>query len=103
MNKRENLLRALRRQNPEYIPFDMDLCPSQLERLKERTGTSNFHEYYDMSYRFVELNPTKLQQDYSKYYEGIKEELEPLNWNPEWGVMGISGGNAHFQQMLHRQ
>ncbi len=101
MTKRENLLRALRRDNPEYVPFDMDLCPAQIENLIKRTGTSNFHEYYDFDYRFVEMNPTKLQRDFSKYYEGIEGKLEPLNWNPEWGVMGIYGSTAHFQQMLH--
>ena len=101
MTKRENLLRALRRDNPEYVPFDMDLCPAQLERMKERTGTDDFHEYYDMAYRFVELKPTRLRRDFSKYYEGIEGKLEPLNWNPEWGVMGIGGSTAHFQQMIH--
>lgn len=101
MNKRENLLRALRRDNPEYVPFDMDLCPSQIENLIKRTGTANFHEYYDFDYRFVELKPTKLNRDFSKYYKGVAGKLEPLNWNPEWGVMGIYGSKAHFQQMIH--
>lgn len=101
MNKRENLLRALRRDNPEYVPFDMDLCPSQMERLKSRTGTADFKEYYDFAYRNVELKPTKLHRDFSKYYKGIEGKLEPLSWNPEWGVMGIHGSVAHFQQMLH--
>lgn len=101
MNKRENLLRALRRDSPEYVPFDMDLCPSQLENLKARIGTDDFREYYDFAYRYVELNPSKVKRDFSQYYKGIDGKLEPLNWNPEWGVMGIYGSTAHFQQMLH--
>ena len=101
MNKRENLLRALRREGPEYVPFDMDLCPSQLENLKKRIGTDDFREYYDFAYRYVELNPTRLNRDFSRYYEGVEGKLEPLNWNPEWGVMGIYGSTAHFQHMMH--
>lgn len=101
MNKRENLLRALRRDHPASVPFDMDLCPSQLENLKKRIGTEDFREYYDFAYRYVELNPTRLHTDFSPYYEGVEGKLEPLNWNPEWGVMGIYGSTAHFQHMLH--
>lgn len=103
MTKRENLLRALRRDHPEFVPFDMDLSPEQLKRFKERTGTEDFRGYYDFAYRYVELNPTKVHNDYSKYYADIEGDYEPLNWNPEWGVMGKSSktGELHFQQMLH--
>ena len=38
MNNRENVLRALRRNNPESVPFDFVLCPSQIERFEKETG-----------------------------------------------------------------
>lgn len=37
MNKRENMLRALRRDNPESVPFDFELCPSQIENFEKET------------------------------------------------------------------
>ena len=40
MNKRENMLRALRRDNPESVPFDFELCPSQIENFEKRNGSS---------------------------------------------------------------
>ncbi len=101
MNKRENLLRALRRDNPEYVPFDMDLCPSHVQRFKERTGTADFREYYDFPFRFVEILPSKHVADYSAYYGGSLEGLEPLSWNAEWGIMAKGGSLEHFQHMLH--
>jgi Uroporphyrinogen-III decarboxylase len=102
MNKRENLLRALRREQPEYVPIEFTLCPSHIDAFEKMHGTRDYEAYYDFAFRYVELNPTKLQQDYSKYYEDVEGEYEPLNWNPEWGVMGKSGSKGeHFQEMLH--
>lgn len=102
MNKRENLLRALRRDNPEYVPIDFTLCPSHVAAFEKVHGTSDYQEFYDFAYRYVELNPTKIAPDYSKYYTDVKEDYEPLNWNPEWGIMGKRGStNNHFQEMLH--
>ncbi len=101
MNKRENMLRALRRDNPESVPFDFELCPSQIENFEKRNGTRNYREYFDFPMRYVELNPTKQINDYSKYYQDVEGPIEPLEWNPEWGVMGKRGSIAHFQEMLH--
>lgn len=101
MNKRENLLRALRREKPEYVPIEFELCPDQLEAFENAHGTKDFRAYYNFAFRYVELNPTRQLNDYSKYYQDIDGELELLSWNPEWGVMGRKGRMAHFQEMLH--
>lgn len=101
MNKRENMLRALRRDCPESVPFDFELCPSQAERFEKKFGTRNYREYFDFPMRYIEPHPSQHLNDYSKYYEGVKEEMEPIEWNPEWGVMGIKGTLEHFQRMLH--
>ena len=101
MTKRENLLRALKREEPAYVPIDFDLCPSLNETFKSRTGASDFREYYDFPYRYVEIHPTRHPCDYSRYYTDVREKISPISWNPEWGVMGITGSLAHFQEMLH--
>ena len=101
MNKRENLLRALRRDNPEYVPVEMELCPSLLDAFEEKYGTRDFREHYDFAFRYIEPKPTKITNDYSKYYQGVEGEIEPLSWNAEWGIMGRGGSLEHFQEMLH--
>lgn len=101
MNKRENLLKALRRDNPEYVPCDFELCPSHIEAFEKAHGTKNYREYYDFPCRYIDLKPSQHVNDYSKYYEDIEGKIEPIDWNPEWGVMGKRGSVAHFQEMLH--
>ena len=101
MTKRENMLRALRRDHPETVPFDFELCPSQIDRFEQINGTRNYREFFDFPMRYVELNPSRHIHDYSRYYEGVPGPLEPLEWNPEWGVMGRRGTIAHFQEMIH--
>ena len=101
MNKRENMLRALRRDHPERVPFDFELCPSQKQAFKLRFGTDNYRAYFDFPMRYIELKPSRHVNDYSRYYTDVTDPYEPLEWNPEWGVMGIGGSLAHFQHMLH--
>ena len=101
MTNRENVLRALRRDNPERVPFEFVLCPSHIEEFKKRTGSDDYQEYYGFPIRYIELNPTKLRTDFSGYYDNLPADAEPLNWNPEWGIMGVAGSTAHFQEMLH--
>jgi len=101
MNKRENLLRALRRDNPEYVPVEMELCPSLLDAFEEKYGTRDFRSYYDFAFRYIEPKSTKITNDYSKYYQDVEGDIEPLSWNAEWGIMGRGGSLEHFQEMLH--
>ncbi|AQT68270.1 methylcobalamin:coenzyme M methyltransferase [Anaerohalosphaera lusitana] len=101
MTNRENFLRALRRDNPQKVPFEFVLCPSQVEELKRRTGTKDFREHFGFPLRYIELNPTKMDVDYSVFYDDLPADAEPLHWNPEWGIMGVAGSTAHFQEMLH--
>lgn len=101
MTNRKNVLRALRRDNPERVPFEFVLCPSYIEEFKRKTGSQDYLEYFGFPIRYVALNKTKKKTDFSKYYDSLPPNAEPLNWNPEWGVMGIQGSIAHFQEMLH--
>jgi uroporphyrinogen decarboxylase len=101
MTNRENVLRALRRDNPETVPFEFVLCPAHIENFRKKTGTEDYQQYFGFPIRYIELNETKLKTDFSKYYDNLPENTEPLNWNPEWGVLGVAGSVAHFQEMLH--
>ena len=55
---RENVLRALRRDNPEKIPFEFVLCPFHVREFEKRTGTKDYMKYFGFPFRYVEPNPT---------------------------------------------
>lgn len=78
MTQRENMLRALRRDEPESVPFDFELYPSQKERFKERFGTENYREYFDFPMRYIEPRPSRHLNDYNRYYRDIEGPIEPL-------------------------
>jgi uroporphyrinogen decarboxylase len=101
MTNRENVIRALRRDHPERVPFDMTLCPAHVENLKAKTGTADYHAYFQFPYRYVELEPSVKKIDYSSYYRNLPPTAKPLSWNPEWGVLSVPGSLAHFEEMLH--
>ncbi|MCL2128169.1 MAG: hypothetical protein FWH38_07940 [Treponema sp.] len=101
MTNRENVFRALRRDHPERVPFDMTLCPAHVETLKKKTGTEDYHAYFQFPYRYVELEKSARNCDYSRYYRNLPPQAQPLSWNPEWGVYSVPGHFAHFEHMLH--
>ena len=101
MNNRQNVLKALRRKNPSKVPFDFTLCPAQIEIFKQKTGHSDYMEFFDFPFRYIEPNKTNKNYDYKSFYKELPKEAKPLNWNPEWGIYGVNSGTAHFQDMLH--
>lgn len=101
MTNRENILRALRRQQPEQVGFDFVFSPALLKEFSRRTGREDYQEYYQFPVRFLELQPTRLQTDFTVFFDDLPPGTRPLDWNPEWGVMGSPGAVAHFQEMLH--
>jgi uroporphyrinogen decarboxylase len=97
VNKRENLLRALRRDRPEYVPFDLSLCPSLENELYKRTGNRDVESYFNLPYRSIEIAPTKYPVDYSRYFPDL-----PVNATiDEWGIGYLKGGMEHFYKFLH--
>lgn len=101
MTSRENILRAFRRQQPEQVGFDFVFSPALLEEFRRRTGREDYQEYYRFPLRCIELDPTRLTTDYSVFFDKLPPGTRPLDWNPEWGIMGAPGPTAHFQEMLH--
>ncbi|MDR3336451.1 MAG: hypothetical protein LBT16_04535 [Treponema sp.] len=116
MTNRENFLRALRRDNPKWVPFDITLCPFHEENLRKKlgahasgaaasnvtaAGSVDSKVHFGVPFRYVEPLPTKENIDYSKYYNNLPVNARPLSWNPDWGVYSIPGSVAHFEEMLH--
>ena len=101
MTNRENVLCALRREHPERVPFEFTLCPAHVAQFQQRTGSADYQEYFGFPIRYVELRATVKKTDFSRYYGALPAQTQPLGWNPEWGVMGVPGSVAHFQEMMH--
>lgn len=99
MTPRENLLAAMRRQNPEWVPISFSLCPSLQEEFVRRTGTDRYDEYYNFESRSFGMAPTKHMNDYSAYYD--MASLRKDAWIDEWGVGHVPGSTAHFNTFLH--
>ena len=101
MTNRDNILRAFRRQQPTTVGFDFVFSPALLEEFRRRNGHENYQEHYNFPLRCIELDPTRLTTDYTQFFDELPPGTRPLDWNPEWGIMGAPGPTAHFQEMLH--
>ncbi len=67
MTPGERVLTAMRREEPDRVPMQFSLCPSQMERFKKETGASSPAEYFGFGTRGVGIGRTKLKTDFSAY------------------------------------
>ena len=96
---RENILRALRRQDPLWVPWGLELCDFLLDVLSRRTAGRSPWEFFQLPYRYVGLNPTRLYGQYDDYYRDAR--LKPGTAIDEWGVAHEPVGLQHFTHMQH--
>ena len=98
MNARENFLRACRRDNPSWVPFDFSLCPSLQEEFTRRTGQTDYRAFFGMGMEVVGPAPTRRRTDFCGFY---RHPLLPTDSFNEWGIGSRAGSVAHFTEMLH--
>lgn len=97
MTPRENLLRAIRKEQPEYVPLFFSLCEELEESFQRRTGCRDYLSYYDIPIRNIHMHPSLHPVDFSAYYPSL-----PANTTiTEYGVANVSHGFKHFTKMLH--
>ena len=97
MTERENLIRVLRRKKPDHVPFYFELCPSLHEEFQRKTGQTDYNEYYQFPIRYIGLPPSRLQHDFTRYFDHLK----PGVFFNEWGVGFEPHGFEHFTVFLH--
>lgn len=51
LSKRENCLRAIRRQSPQWVPMDFTLTPDMEKNLSQHIKTTEIAEYFDLALR----------------------------------------------------
>ena len=84
MTRRENMIRILKRDGGERIPFTLGFTPRLHREFKERHGTGDVAEAYGFDHRTIGLMPSRTTLDTRKYYEG--RELKDGTWFDEHGV-----------------
>ena len=98
---RDNLLQTLNRQGYEWIPLDINLCPSQVEAFKKRFGHDNYLKYFNVPVRTVNIRMVSTYTDGRELF--INEELPDNTDIDEWGVGHSHGSETamHMTRMHH--
>lgn len=84
MTSRERVLRAMRRQIPDRVPFDLSwgLTPAAYDLFKSKTGQTSPEEYFGVDVRVLGGGPTKVVSDYSRYFKNLPAGATI----DEWGI-----------------
>jgi len=98
MNHRERILTALRRREPDRVPFDVKFTAPKYHEFVQRTGATDPYEYFELDYRYVPIKPPRSLPDFSRYFVGRVPDwpdmsatdfrLEPWPGNPDYFIMG---------------
>lgn len=98
MIPRERVLTALKRQEPDKVPMQFSLCPSQMERFGQETGSSSPAEYFGFGIRGVGIGSTKQRNDFSKYTVDFPAGARV----DEWGIGWVrTPSSYHFEHIVH--
>ena len=98
MTPGERVLTALRRQEPDRVPMEFSLCPSQMERFRKETGANSPSEHFGFGIRGIGIGSTKLKTDFSKYTADFPEGARV----DEWGIGWIKTPTSyHFEHIQH--
>jgi len=98
MNPRENVLAAMRRANPDRVPFGLSFTPPMYQMFVEKTGANNPAEYWDFDGRGTYFRSPTAIIDYSSY---LPNELPNGTYIDDWGIANVPGSMFHFTKMVH--
>jgi len=103
MTPRERVLAVLNRQIPDRLPREFKPTSPLMEVFKEKTGSDDPAEYFDLEVRDVVFSTPDDMADFSRYYpEGVPLLLNPAGWEVgEWGVGQVPGSLLHFIHIEH--
>jgi uroporphyrinogen decarboxylase len=97
LTARENLLRQIRREGAQWVPFEMGFTPAIQERFGRETGARSPSEYYHFPTRSVSAALPARPTNFAAFYD----DLPPGDQLDEWGIGHIPGGYYHFTLMAH--
>jgi uroporphyrinogen decarboxylase len=90
------VLTTLSRRIPDRVPKTMSLCPSQMARFRQETGSEDPHAYFDLEVRTVDPLPARNPADFARYLGDVPADARV----DEWGIAWIRG-DFHFERMIH--
>jgi len=104
LTPRENYLRAVRRQEPVWVPFYLGFTPGALAKFREATGREDYAEFFRFPWRWI--SPTGRDDEarpgeeaYEPYYAGVDR---PAGSRIDgFGVLRVPGSMYHFVKMVH--
>ena len=92
MNPRENVMALLRREPYEWVPVDLQLCPSLEEEYRRRTGAAvSYQDYFGLPWAGIgDIPMSKKDEQYLPYHPGLKAG----SYIDLWGVAHEPGSAA---------
>lgn len=92
MNPRENIMALLRREPYEWVPVDLQLCPSLEEEYRRRTGAAvSYQDYFGLPWAGIgDIPMSKKDEQYLPYHPGLKAG----SYIDLWGVAHEPGSAA---------
>ena len=92
MNPRENVMALLRREPYEWVPVDLQLCPSLEEEYRRRTGAAvSYQDYFRLPWAGIgDIPMSKKDEQYLPYHPGLKAG----SYIDLWGVAHEPGSAA---------
>ena len=98
MNKREEYLKTIARQQAKPIPYFFKLCKAVEDKFEAKYGHTNYPDFYDIPLREVFIRPTKLNiEDRFTKYLSSREVQGDIT---EWGIELKKSSVEHFSTMI---
>jgi len=98
LEPRNNLLAAMRRRDPQWVPFILSFTPPMQQLFEEKTGWGDPADYFDFDLRSTGFVSPEPPSDYRVYYP---DEYPKGSYLDEWGIMNIPGSMYHFTKMVN--
>jgi len=105
LSPRENILKALRRSEPEWVPFHLQFTQPMREIFErkigeQKAGETSDEEFYDFDFRGTEGGSWENQDKsvFLPYYDGKFPENAEINM---YGVAHRRGSMPYYSKMIH--
>ena len=96
MTSRERMLRALRHEETDRVPFNMRFAPHLARKVREFVGKEDLAAYFDYDIRFAGYMSDQRTPDFSEYLGEIPENASVS----PWGVASVQGNFLHFSRRI---